>query len=307
MQRAQGCLLGQICGDALGSSVEFYDTAAEIQLDFPDGPRDMEDGGPFDTLAGQPTDDSEMALALARTLVEAGGFDRAKALEAYLEWFESGPFDCGETIAAALCGRATGDSQGNGALMRASPLGLFGAGRDPHLVAEWARQDAAITHPNRICQDANALFVMAIATEIGENAGPVPLYQLIRGWAAEMQASAELVEAVEAAEHETWIDRSGGKHAWVLVALQNALWQLLHAPNLEEAVINTAGRGGASGTNAAVCGALLGAVYGRDAVPVRWQQAVLNCCPDGAAAGQPRPKTYWPADTLELAHRLLHV
>ena len=34
----------------------------------------------------------------------------------------------------------------NGAMMRISPLGIFGANHDAQHVVEWARQDAAITH-----------------------------------------------------------------------------------------------------------------------------------------------------------------
>lgn len=44
----------------------------------------------------------------------------------------------------------------------------------------------------------------------------------------------------------------------MLTAFHNALWQLLHATNLEEAVVdNTVMRGGDTDTNAAICGALL--------------------------------------------------
>ncbi len=269
----------------------------------------MHDGGAFNTLAGQPTDDSEMALALARTLVESGGFDQAEVRRAYERWFESGPFDCGETIAAALCGHIDRNSQGNGALMRAGPLGLFGAGRDRELVAGWAREDAALTHPNAVCLDVNALYVLAVATSVTEGSDPQSLYASVCRWAVEMEVSNEILEGIEAAETATWIERSGGKQAWVLVALQNALWQLLHAPSLEEGVVDTIGRGGATGTNAAVCGALLGSVYGRDAVPERWIGAVINCKPEAgrAGVGQPRPAKYWPSDVLELALQLISV
>ncbi len=64
LKRAQGCFLGQLAGDALGSLVEFQ-TPEQIIADYPNGVRLMADGGTFDTLAGQPTDDSEMALLLA--------------------------------------------------------------------------------------------------------------------------------------------------------------------------------------------------------------------------------------------------
>src|SRR5687767_6228182 len=72
--RAQGCLLGQLAGDALGSLVEFRD-AADIARQYPGGVRLLADGGTWNTIAGQPTDDSELALMLARALVKRGAFD----------------------------------------------------------------------------------------------------------------------------------------------------------------------------------------------------------------------------------------
>ena len=89
--RAQGCLLGQLAGDGLGSLVEFQEADA-IRSQYPNGVRELASGGTWNTLAGQPTDDSEMALMLARTLVEQGRFDVGAIREAYLRWFESGPF-----------------------------------------------------------------------------------------------------------------------------------------------------------------------------------------------------------------------
>lgn len=77
LERAQGCLLGQLAGDALGGLVEFQ-RPEEIQRAYPHGVRELADGGTWGTLAGQPTDDSEMALALARLLVDQGRFDHEK-------------------------------------------------------------------------------------------------------------------------------------------------------------------------------------------------------------------------------------
>jgi ADP-ribosylglycohydrolase len=62
LERAQGCLLGQLAVDALRSLVEFQ-TPEQIRREYPNGVRELADGGPWNTRAGQPTDDSEMALA----------------------------------------------------------------------------------------------------------------------------------------------------------------------------------------------------------------------------------------------------
>jgi len=107
--RAQGCLLGQLAGDALGSLVEFQ-SADEILRSYPDGVRELADGGPWNTMAGQPTDDSELALLLARMLVDKGRYDQEAALEAYRYWLASAPFDCGMTTSSGLRGNLNHDS-----------------------------------------------------------------------------------------------------------------------------------------------------------------------------------------------------
>ena len=72
-------------------------------------------------------------------------------------------------------------------MMRISPLGIFGANHDAGLVAEWARQDAAITHPHPVCQQANALFTMAIAHAIRQGCDGRGLYEQIVTWAEDMK------------------------------------------------------------------------------------------------------------------------
>lgn len=162
--RAQGVLYGQVIGDSLGSLVEFA-SPDTIAADYPGGVRELADGGPFRLSAGQPTDDSEMALALARTLV-THGFDIDAIAAAYRRWAESHPFDIGNTCAdALLCGVMNPQSQANGALMRISPVGVFCA-HDPDAARDYARQDARLTHINETCQDLNAAYAYATARAV---------------------------------------------------------------------------------------------------------------------------------------------
>ncbi len=305
LSRAQGCLLGQLAGDSLGSLVEFR-TPDDIRREYPNGVRALADGGTWNTIAGQPTDDSEMALLLARMLADQGRYDPEEARKAYMFWLNSDPFDCGMTVASALRGRPNPDSQANGAMMRISPLGIFGSNYALELVAEWARQDAAITHPHPVCQQANALFTMAVAQAIRQGCDGRNLYEQIVTWAEDMKMDESLLEAVRGAAESPPADYIR-QQGWVLTAFRNALWQLLHATNLEEAVVDTVMRGGDTDTNAAICGALLGAVYGRNAIPRQWMESLLTCRP---AAGKPnvrhpRPECFWPVDALELAEAVL--
>ena len=304
--RAQGVMLGQLAGDALGSLVEF-ESPGQILMKYPLGVRELIDGGTWNTLAGQPTDDSEMALALTRTLIARGGYDPHAVRAAYVNWLDSGPFDCGSTIARALQGHPSPDSQANGAMMRASPLGIFGVNHTLGQVAEWARQDAALTHINPVCVQANAMFVMAIAWAIAKGPEPVDLYRQLLAWAESMRVDSVLLSAIRGAAQAPPEGYAGANQGWVLIAFQNALWQLVQARSLEEAVVDTVMRGGDTDTNAAICAVLLGAVQGCDAIPAQWRNAVLGCRPESGSAGvaRPRPRRFWPTDALDLVEDLL--
>ncbi len=307
LERAQGCLLGQLAGDALGSLVEFK-TPDEIRREYPGDVRDLADGGTWNTIAGQPTDDSEMALMLARSLAERGRYNREAAREAYIRWLDSDPFDCGTTVFSGLRGQPNPESQANGALMRISPLGIFGAKHTLEQVANWARQDAALTHPHPVCLQANALMAMAIAHAVRAGVNGSDLYELVLTWATDMAVDASLLDIIKRAAEAPPADYVQ-LQGWVLIAFRNALWQLLHAPDTEHAIIDSVMRGGDTDTNAAIAGALLGAVHGRNAIPERWVKCILNCRPAAGRAQvrRPRPKRFWPIDAMELAGRLIGI
>ena len=259
--RAQGCLLGQLAGDALGSLVEFQ-PPEQIRREYPDGVRELAAGGTWNTIAGQPTDDSEMALLLARMLAEHGRYDSEEARKAYVFWLNSG-------------GRVGAPRRGD----HSSSSGLSAGQRAVH---------------NGDCP----------AVRTGCDARE--LYRRIAGWAEDMKVDGSLLGAIQGAAIAAPADYVH-QQGWVLTAFRNVLWQLSHAQNLEEAVVNTVMRGGDTDTNAAICGALLGAVYGRDAIPAQWTECLLSCRP---AAGQqhvsrPRPECFWPVDAPELAEHLI--
>lgn len=316
LDRALGCLFGQVAGDSLGSLVEFK-SPEEIARRYPGGLRNLADGGTWSTLAGQPTDDSELALDLARTLAGSVEWSAEAVAVAYAGWRASHPFDIGSTTAQALSAAATAPpgrvaatarraastySKANGALMRCAPIGIWAG--DPIEAAEAARDDAGLTHPNPLCAAASAGFVAAIATA---------------------RAGGDAAAMLDAAEAELWRDAPDELHValdlarrgegpasftlqqgHVLIAFQNAFRHLAQGTPLEQAVIATVAEGGDTDTNAAICGALLGAAQGVSAVPMRWRMAIQSCRPmEALGALQPRPPRYWPDDLPALAEALL--
>jgi ADP-ribosylglycohydrolase len=292
-----------VAGDSLGALVEFQ-AAEDVRRAYPEGPRLLTDGGHWNLLAGQPTDDSELALALARSIEAGGGYDPALARAAYQAWGASKPFDGGHTIHAALQGEPNEGSQANGSLMRASPLGVFAHRRAPRDAAELARLDSALTHPHPVCGDSVAAFVVAVSHAIDHGDGAEAAYAAALRWAKDAPAAPPVTKALEAAAQGA-PRCDGSSPGWVLIALQNAFHELLHAPAVEEGLARTILRGGDTDTNAAIAGALLGAVHGRAGVPAQWRSMILSCHPVPGRAAHPRPMAYWPVDVMELAERLL--
>lgn len=138
--RFRGCLLGLAAGDVLGTALEFERPGAFEPIG------DMVGGGPFGLEPGQWTDDTSMALCLAESLIESGGFDAADQMRRYLRWRDAGYlpsrgycFDIGNTVKEALfrfaedgsnpyAGSSDPLSAENGSRMRLGPVPMYFAG-----------------------------------------------------------------------------------------------------------------------------------------------------------------------------------
>ena len=146
MNRYRGCLLGMATGDALGTTLEFRTPGNFEPID------DMVGGGPFGLAPGMWTDDTSMALCLAESLIETGGFDPEDQMRRYVRWYREGYlssngycFDIGNTVQEALLhfeetGEAYAGSEDpysadNGSLMRLAPVPMYFAQRADDAIA----------------------------------------------------------------------------------------------------------------------------------------------------------------------------
>ena len=316
IDRAQGCLFGQVAGDSLGGLVEFSH-GTQIEDRYPNGVRELEDGGTWHNMAGQCTDDSEMALLLARSLVAKGGYDREAVKADYVHWMSHDAFDHGGTLSAALLYRELNPgSQSNGCLMRISPVGVWGAKKGDDEVAKVAREDASITHVNETALLVCELYAVGVAHAVrGESAQQV--YDCIAARAKAKNAPKVVLDRIAKAKTErpesyggVASDSNGyNVTGWIMTAFHNALYQLLNAKNVEEGIVDTIARYGDTDTNAAIAGALLGAVHGAKGVPERWRKTILACKPGPDMKHRtrhPQPEKYWPCDVDVLAIKLLN-
>jgi len=304
LNKAEGCLIGMCVGDALGAIVEF-ENPADIQRKYPKGVREFGDPGVWKLAPGQITDDSEMALAMIRSVLKNGTYKTKEVKRSYIEWRNTAPFGIGGTINKSLSDRFDKSSQANGAMMRAAPLGILSLAF-PKQFMDWAAFDCRITHINQVCVDANRAFVFALYLYLVTNQSPLKIYEFVLQLAKKRGVSPAVIEALTNARHNP-PDEYFHQMGWVLIALQNAFWQLLHAESFEEGLVDTIQRGGDTDTNGAIVGALLGAYYGIEAIPKKWQDTVLNCEPQyGSPDTQyPRPEWLWPTDMKELVRKLL--
>jgi ADP-ribosyl-[dinitrogen reductase] hydrolase len=275
--RVAGSVLGLALGDALGAPFE--------------GRRADEVPEPLPALEtpwmglppGSTTEDTAMARNLVGSLAARGEFDPDDVMARHLEWFRSDPPDVGAFTRRVLSRVDRGEdafeaarsvweergpevSAGNGSVMYCAPLGLAYSNRAEQLL-EVAPKLSALTHFDERCRTAVLAVTLAVAA-------------LTRGQSPEGAVTAALVAV---------IDREGGEELEYLVEMAGVgrridgpdrgfclftagvgLQSLLGTGDFEAEVRRVVSLGGDTDTNAAVAGALLGALVGETGLPHAW-------------------------------------
>jgi ADP-ribosyl-[dinitrogen reductase] hydrolase len=299
IHRAAGVLLAQAAGDALGAGHEFGPPLAD------DVHLAMTGGGGFGWAPGEWTDDTDMSLVIATALADGLGLSDAATLDrlaaGWWQWANqskdvgvqtrrvlaaAGATDGGAPGGVSLLAASealhekTGQTAGNGSLMRTAPVALAHLDSAADL-AEAAYRVSELTHFDPDAGNACVLWCLAIrhAVLTGELDIRVGLSALTP------EAAATWLERIEVAEASVPADFT--RNGWVVEALQGA-WSAIHTTRDEGDVaadhlrlgLEAAVRGGGdTDTVAAIAGGLLGAAYGASAVPLAWKR-VLHGWPD---------------------------
>src|SRR5688500_7486072 len=101
-ERARGAVMGLAVGDALGTTYEFEALEQRPYPELATGPAtDVVGGGPFGLAPGAITDDTQMAVCLARSLAEHGRLDVEDVGRRYLAWSQEA-FDIGNQTRDAI-------------------------------------------------------------------------------------------------------------------------------------------------------------------------------------------------------------
>ena len=282
--RFRGCLLGLAAGDALGTTLEFKRPGTFQPIE------DMIGGGPFGLRPGQWTDDTSMALCLASSLIEMGGFDPKDQMNRYVRWRDQGYlssngecFDIGNTIADALstyddtresyAGSIDPYSAGNGSLMRLAPVPMYFS-HNPAEAIDRSADSSRTTHGAQEAVDACRYFaglLVGALTGVDKETLLGPRYCPVEGlWGRSPLAEKIAAIADGAFKHREPPDIKGS--GYVVQSLEAALWAFLKSPDFREGALLAANLGDDADTTAAIYGQIAGAHYGVEAIPAEWRE-----------------------------------
>lgn len=277
-QRAIGALVGLAVGDALGAPFEFQEPGLYREAN-PEprlgGRGEMRGGGTFAWRPGEFTDDTQMALALAESLLACGGFDPVELWARWRHW-AGGARDVGVQTGTVLqsvdhAGAAQalheangGWTAGNGSVMRNAPIGLWAATRALEELIALATAQATLTHHDR--HNGYAASIHAAMIRAG-----------IRGTDV-FAAIDEVLDLLPEEARATWgpllsadyVAEAGASNGDVFTCLAQAVWAVRGASSFEDAAVRAVELGRDTDTVAAVAGSIAGARWGIQAIPSRW-------------------------------------
>lgn len=228
------------------------------------------------------TDDTAMARNLWTSLIEhRGALDLDDVRARHLRWLAGGPPDVGNQTRAALREAEKGTpeparavferrgpevSAGNGSVMYCAPLGAVRA-RDPEGLVEEAPALSRVTHWDGRCQTACLAVTLAVAGLVrGEPPGDAVTAAVET--VDDREGGEELAYLVDEAGRARPID--GPDMGFALFTAAIGLQVAAEAVAFEEGLRRVVGLGGDTDTNAAVAGALLGALHGAGGLPPAW-------------------------------------
>jgi poly(ADP-ribose) glycohydrolase ARH3 len=287
--RSIGALLGCALGDAVGELAFRYPVKDELDQVI----------RRLDTLIY--TDDTAMAVVLATQLVEDRAVDpqslgdRFAAAFAREPWRGYGPGPPKIFEAVQASGRGYPEvarelyggegSLGNGAAMRAAPLGV--AYRDGPELAAAAERAAEVTHAHPVGRDGGLLAARAVGLALrhaldGRPITPVALAeQLTRGCRTEVLGDkmAAVTRLLGDGAPESEVADAVGRTVAAHESVPFAVYAFLAAPeDFERCLAIAMLNGGDRDTLAAMAGAISGAYLGEDALPERWRARCENRC-----------------------------
>lgn len=207
----------------------------------------------------------------------------------------------------------------NGALMRIAPIAYWAQHMDVKLVAEFARCDAHLSHASTVCQDANAVYAVALSVLLSQ--GSQGSQGIQSSSQAAFQAAVEVTDAPGFSPVvKGWLEDSRDPNCFEKTNTQFNIGHVKHAFTLGMHILYTFGKdgrtfdstihetllkGGDTDTNACIVGYMAGALHGFESIPEYMRKPVIefDCTThdvQNTYIGHRRPSTYKQKDIFEL-------
>lgn len=282
--RKRGTLIGLAVGDSLGSAIEFRKQGTFPPITC------YRSGGPHSLMAGQWTDDTSLALAMADSIGKKG-WDINDQIQRYVEWWQTGKysvngwcfdiggitrsalerytgFDGWEKYAVRSCADSAPSSSGNGSIMRLAPVPIKYADLYPNDIQKlgtFGVESSIPTHASDQCVSACLYMTVVLAALIqGESRKTV----LDPEWDGLNQIAEDLDPLILKVAKGSFRNNKNIKGSgWVVESLEAALWAFYDAKDFEEAVLKAVNLGDDADTTGAVCGQFAGAYWGESGIP----------------------------------------
>ncbi len=281
-------LFGVAVGDALGVPVEF-NTREEIK----ENPvTDMIGFGTYNLPAGTFSDDSSLTFCLAEALTNE--FDLNRIGRNFVKWYHNDywtatgtVFDIGigtsiaieriaEGVNPEIAGGKDESSNGNGSLMRISPLVFHLMDKPIDERYEITKQVSSITH-GHIRSVIACFYYLEFARQLIENKNKFEIYKNLQTLISNHLSSLS-IDPIEVALFDRLLKQninelteenivSGG---YVIHSLEASIWCLLTTETYKDAVLKAVNLGADTDTTGAVTGGLAGLLYGFDNIPSNW-------------------------------------
>ena len=288
-------IFGHAVGDALGVPVEFTDRAERDQ----DPVKEMRGFGTYPFPAGTWSDDTSMVLACMDSL--SNGIDYDDMMSKFCLWLNESKytpsdqiFDIGVSTRKSLmlyssfgeaplvCGQRSEWDNGNGSLMRMSPIILyFYHSKFKGIYLEekikYIEDVSALTHGHERSFVGCGIYYF-IMTELLKNPCKESLYTGIekaREYYSDHPEVKHYSRILDNKIEELPRNEISG-NGYVVSCLEAAIWCLLNSESYAECVLKAVNLGDDTDTTAAVAGGLAGVLYGYDNIPEEWINTIIR-------------------------------
>ncbi|MCD6455241.1 MAG: ADP-ribosylglycohydrolase family protein [Methanophagales archaeon] len=275
-----GALIGTAVGDASGAPLEGY------SMDEVNSVKGRSDT--WEMISGRYTDDTEMMIGVAESLIENKGFNGEDMALRFIENYDPGR-GYGPGSKEALRRITEGESweeasktlfggkgsYGNGAAMRIAPVGVFYYD-DADKLREIAYTSSHITHSHVLGKEGAALQAFSIALAVRgteKEAMMLELKEFVKTvvYKEKLSKVESLLEnGTEVSKREVISELGNGEAAFNSVP--TAVYSFLRAGSFKDAIVYAVSLGGDTDTIGAMTGAISGAYYGEGGIPEEWEK-----------------------------------